>query len=593
MRRWWALALILLAASLLRFTALGWGLRHLPHNDERAFVESVSEMLAAGDLNHRFLQYPGLFSYLLAAPLAFLPAPQTTPGAYLVARAVNASFGVLSVLLTYLLGRRLVGERAGLLAAALLAVSPAEVRTAHMLRPDVTLHAFVLTALLAFTRLGPRLRGDLLSGAALGAATAVKFSAPLLTPAYLVRRLSSEGFRWWKPLVAATVSVLVFAVLSPYTLLAPGSWQGISTQFSFHYRVGPGTLDYGDTAETYGRILLKAVGPVGLLLALAGPVVGRRRWRELLPLAVLPLTFVAVFSTADVHRERFLIPSLGAVCVLAGVSMDAVAAWWRLAGLALALLTLASPSLDSLNYLRAISGPTNKDLAVDFIQAHYPQGARVLVTAATDLGLDRSRFEVTSVYALRTANRLLLGEQDLIVAGHRDREFRPGVERIQVFRRDSRYVGDAVFVLAPRAGDRRHYAPIDLTASVLSASDDVEGLSAIHDGDRSSAWATAARAAAYVEIRFPRVTALARIEIVPGRPAEAEPKLEVLGLRPGAASFERVRVVAGRPAFAEQVAPLSQVLLLDGAPLLGVRIDQVGTLPPRWSVSELQLEARE
>ena len=593
MRRWWPLALILVVAALLRFTALGWGLRHLPHNDERAFVESVSEMLAAGDLNHRFPQYPGLFSYFLGAALAFLPAPQTTPTAYLVARAVNASFGVLSVLLTYLLGRRLAGEGAGLFAAALLAVSPPEVRTAHMLRPDVTLHAFVLLALLACTRLGPRLRGDLLSGAALGAATAVKFSAPLLAPAYLVRRLSSEGFAWWKPLAAAAVSVLVFGVLSPYTFLAPDSLQGISKQFSFHYRARPGALDYGDTAEAYGKILLTAVGPAGLLLALVGPVVGRRCWRETLPLAVLPLTFVAVFSTAGVHHERFLIPSLGAVCVLAGVTVQAAFAWRPLAGFSLALLSLASPALESLNYIRAISGPTNKDLAVDWIQAHYPEGARVLVTAATDLGLDRSRFEVTSVDALRTASRMLLGEQDLIVAGHRDREFRPGVERIQVIRRDSPYLGDAVFVLTPPIGDRRHYASIDLAASSLSASVDAERLGAIHDGDRSSAWATAAPATAYMEIRFPQPTALARLEIVPRDPAEAAPELEVLGVRSAAVGLERLRVVVGRPPFVDQVAPLSQVLLLDGAPLLGVRIRPVGALPPRWSVGELELKTRD
>ncbi len=592
MRRWWPLALILVVAALLRFTALGWGLRHLPHNDERAFVESVSEMLAAGDLNHRFPQYPGLFSYFLGAALAFLPAPQTTPAAYLVARAVNASFGVLSVLLTYLLGRRL-GERAGLFAAALLAVSLPEVRTAHMVRPDVTLHAFALLALLAFTRLGPRLRGDLVSGAALGAATAVKFSAPLLAPAYLVRRLSSDGSRWWKPLLAAAVSVLVFGVLSPYTFLAPDSSQGISKQFSFHYRARPGGLDYGDTAEAYGKILFTAVGPAGLLLALLGPVVGRRCWRETLPLAVLPATFVAVFSTAGVHHERFLIPSLGAVCVLAGLTVRAVAAWRPLAGLALALLSLASPALQSLGYVRAISGPTNKDLAVDWIQAHYPQGARVLVTAATDLGLDRSRFEVTSVRALPTASRLLLGEQDLIVAGRRDREFRPGVERIQLIRRNSPYLGDPVFVLAPPARDRRHYASIDLAASLLSASVDGERLGVIHDGDRSSAWATAAPATAYLEIRFQRLTTLARVEIAPGRPTEAAPELEVLGVRPGAAGFERLRLVAGRPALAEQVAPLSQVLLLDAAPLLGVRIRPVGALPLRWSVAELELKARD
>jgi Dolichyl-phosphate-mannose-protein mannosyltransferase len=589
MRRHGLLALVLVVAVLLRFTALGWGLRHLPHNDERAFVESVAEMLAAGDLNHRFPQYPGLFSYLLAAVLAFLPAPQTTPAAYLAARAVNASFGVLSVLLVYVLGRRLAGESGGLFAAALLAVSPPEVRTAHMVRPDVTLHAFVLLALLAFERLGPRLRGDLVSGAAIGAATAVKFSAPLVAPCYLVRRLTAEGFRWWKPLAAAALALAVFAVLSPYTFLAADSQAGLVRQFAFHYRERPGTLDYGDTAVAYGRIVLTAVGPIGLLLAFVGTVVCRRGFRETLPLAILPLSFVAVFSSAGVHHERFLIPSLGAVCVLAGAGVEVVARWRAPAGAALAILALVSPSVESLDYVRAVSGPTNKDLGVAWIEAHYPRGARVVVTAATDLGLDPARFEKTSVPFLRTADPLLLGEQDLIVAGLRDRHFRPGLTRIQAIHRDTPWAGDHVILLAPGAAERRRYVAIDLATARLSASGGDDGLVAIRDGDPKSAWRVPMAEAAFLEIRFREPTPLARVEIVPGDSPASARAVEVLGLRPTATSFERLRVVDGRPSLAAQLPPRSQVLVLGGTPIEAVRLRPVGTGPGGWSVAELEL----
>ncbi len=446
-RRRALLVLVLVVAAALRFTALGWGLRHLPHNDERAFVESVAEMLAAGDLNHRFLQYPGLFSYLLASVLVFLPAPQTSPQAYLAARAVNASFGVLSVLLTYLLGRRLAGERAGLAAAALLAVSPVEVRTAHMVRPDVTLHAFVLVALLAFERLGSRLRFDIASGAALGAATAVKFSGPLLAPAYLVRRLTTGGFRWWKPLLAAVVSLAVFALLSPYTFLAADSAAGLSRQFGFHYRARPGSLGFLDTAGAYGAVLVDALGVLGIALAVLGPLVKRSAWRDWAPLAVLAATFVLVFSTADVRQERFLVPCLGGLCVLAGLAVDALAERRAGAAIALALVALVAPARESLDYVRAILGPTNKDLAVAWIEEHYPSGATVLVTAATDLGLDRNRYQVTSVESLRGTDRNRLERYDIIVAGLRDREFRPGLERLAILRQPNPWVGDHVVLL--------------------------------------------------------------------------------------------------------------------------------------------------
>lgn len=564
------LAAILVVAVGLRFTALGWGLRHLPHNDERAFVESVAAMLAAGDLDHRFYQYPGLFSYFLATPLRVLPPPRTTPRAYLLARGVNAAFGVLSVLLVYVLGRRIAGERAGLFAAGLLAVCPPEVRTAHMVRPDVTLHAFVLLALLAFTRLGTRLRDDVVAGMAIGAATAVKFSAPLVAPAYLVRRLAAEGFRWWKVALSVAASLVTFAVLSPYTLLSPDSWAGLEKQFGFHYRPRPGALDYGDTAAAYGELLLLAVGPVGLALAVAGAWLGRRNWRDTLPLVVLPLTFVAVFSTADVRQERFLIPCLGAVCVLAGLAVQRVATWRGRAGLALGVLALASPTIESLAYVRAISGPTNKDRAADWITEHYPNGARVLVTAATDLGIDRSRFEVTSVYGLRTTKPLLLGEQDLLIAGLRDRAFRDGLERVEVIKGETPYAGDYVFVLAPSPADRPAYVAIDLAQAAVTG--------------------TAVGSAA-LEVSLPAPVVLGRIEIAPG-PGAAEAALEISVKRPGAAEFEPVKVVAGRPSFAEQVAPRSQVYVLDGESAVALKLTPRSAWPAGWSDARLEVKAR-
>src|SRR6185369_9708678 len=126
--------------------------------DEQYFVENVRGMLVRGDLHPRFYEYPNLVFYLLWPVLALADRTTLAPGGYLAARAVVAAFGVSSVLLAYWLGRRVAGVWAGMAAALLLAVSPVEVHTAHMVRPDVILESFVLLALLAFDRVGPRLR---------------------------------------------------------------------------------------------------------------------------------------------------------------------------------------------------------------------------------------------------------------------------------------------------------------------------------------------------------------------------------------------------------------------------------------------------
>src|SRR5436190_10232180 len=109
-----ALVVVLVLAAFLRFTALGWGLRHEPDWDERAFVESAAWMVASGDLDHRFYEYPGLFVYAIAPAVALHDPPDVGPPAYLAARRVIAAFSVLSVVLAFALGARLGGPIVGL-----------------------------------------------------------------------------------------------------------------------------------------------------------------------------------------------------------------------------------------------------------------------------------------------------------------------------------------------------------------------------------------------------------------------------------------------------------------------------------------------
>jgi len=113
-----AFALVLGLAAVLRFAGLAWGLRHAPEGDERLFVESVAEMIRHHDLDQRFYEYPGLFFHLLRVPLAALSDEALgSSQAYLVSRKLVASFGLVSVALVFVLGRRLVSVRAGLFAA--------------------------------------------------------------------------------------------------------------------------------------------------------------------------------------------------------------------------------------------------------------------------------------------------------------------------------------------------------------------------------------------------------------------------------------------------------------------------------------------
>ena len=150
-----------MAAAALRVIGLDQGLRHPPHADESAFVVNVHRMIAEGDLDHRYYEYPGLFFYLLYPVLrAVMGADPPAAAAYLAARGVTAALGVAAVALQFVFTRRLVPAWAALFASALLAVSLVAVQTAHTVRPDVALSAFFLLALIALLRMDGRLARD-------------------------------------------------------------------------------------------------------------------------------------------------------------------------------------------------------------------------------------------------------------------------------------------------------------------------------------------------------------------------------------------------------------------------------------------------
>jgi len=589
---------ILVLAAALRFTGLGWGLRHRPDLDERWFVENVGRMLAARDLDHRFYEYPGLFFYLLAPVLAFLHPPDFGPSAYLAARAVVAFFGVASVGLTYLLGAHLAGRGAGLAAALLVAVSPVEVFTAHMVRPDVALEAFVLLAFLVFVRLGPDSRGDALAGLALGAATAVKYTGILLVPSYLAHRLTAPGFRLSRLALAAGAALAAFAVCSPYTFLHLGqAARGAQTQISHHYFIREqGPESYLDMAWTYGLGLLKSFGPIGLLLIAAGAALAAREWRRWLGLLVYPVVVIGVLSTAEIHFDRHLVPMLGVLAVLAGRAVASIAKRSSLAAVTASIAAAALPLAATVDYVRGISVPGTRDAVVDWIDRNVPAGARV-VSSVSELGLDRRRYEVVDVPRLDERTRPLALHADAVVSG-------PGDSELVVRQLATLYAADPpnphagprLVVSAPPPADRPAYEVLRPAPQWLSASEAPERLPALVDGDRQTAWMTSASQSpgAWIRIDLPAPRTIGGLELLlRGRGRTYAKNLHVFATEDGQ-EWSRVEVLQGRPPVAAQLPSPegpAQILIFAPRRAKALRIEQVGRRVRPWGVAELRLLA--
>lgn len=615
------LGLLMLAAAL-RFTGLSWGLRHPPHVDEAVYVANVVEMVKAGDLDHRFYTYPGLFFYLLAPGVAGLgPERWDGPAPYLASRALVAAVGVLNVALLYWAGARLLGPGAGLVAAALLAVSPVDVETSHQVRPDVLLEGFGIGALLVFRRVGARLRDDAGAGLLIGLATAVKFTGLLMVPFYAALRLLRPGPRFRGLAVAGVLSVLVPVLATPYSLIHLDRYrQGPVAQLDMYYSSSPERPSFAHEFAFYLPHLRRALGSVGSLLALLGAFwLVRRSWREWLPPLFHPLTVVLVMSTADIGWARLILPGMGILYLCAAQPCAALGGRSAVAGVALALCAILPPLAASAAYVNVTSRPWPADEALDWIETHVPAGARLLETredassgrgGALEIGVDRSRIELLTRRPDRDAAAIarLIPHVDFVITDRSTREaWAERVSEVQVFRHLLRPRGWPLGEPVPgpvaiRITRPRHPAvlePVDLSDAVVLASEDAEHVPALLDQDPATVW-TAGRAQAepWLEIRFPRETPVAVVELRmadPGSKTHPPARLHVLGAE---GSWRDAAAVDARPPFAEQRAaarrgstrPLGQRLLLDGSRVPGLRLVWVSSGRGPWALSDLRVE---
>ncbi len=456
-----ALAAVLGLAGVLRFSGLGWGLRHPPQHDERVFVEAALTMAARGSLDPGWYGYPGLVFVLLKAVFGVIPGSLDGANAYLVARAVVATLSVASVGLLFLLGRRLMGESPGLVAALLLAVSPAEVQTAHMVRPDVVLGTLVLLALFWFTDLGRHLRHDAQAGLSLGAVLATKFTGVALLPAWLLARCGATGPRLRGLALGGLCALVVLVATTPTLVSDPGRlFEGVVAQRD---RMFDADRTSASPIVYYGERYLRSLGPIASLLAALGLLVTLRAPGGLLPALVYAAGMLLVLSSAPSERfERLIVSTLGIAALLAvrgliACTRRAPALIWPAACLAAVL-----PAWESLDYARAMRLPLTRDLALDYLEGTLPRGASVL-SGVPELGLDRFAYDVAGRSGEPALDHLAARRADAVVSFESERP--PGDEGlVTVFRALPATDWNGATILVQRAPPERRVTFIPLAS---------------------------------------------------------------------------------------------------------------------------------
>jgi len=442
------LLIILLLALGLRLYGAGFSLPYTSHPDEPNVVDRAAATIKTGDWNPHWFIYPSGYHYLqvgvltahlvwgIARGMYTSPAdlPDTSyiitaaPASYLWARGTTALFGVLTVFLVYLLGRRFAGPAAGLAGALLLTLSPLHAEHSHYVTTDVPTAALALLAVYLAVEVLEKggLGRAFLAGLVVGLAGGFKYNGVVALLPLLVavgiravaggqrqeagsRRQETSG-RKEKTRRTRYVPILLLALVGVfvgYTLVCPYTFADLPTflddlGYETHiYRFGgeEGVIrvyEVGDVQlppwMAYAHALWAENAPValvylgGLVLALV-----RRRRAELVVIAFVAGYYFFLSSYASIF-VRNVLPAVPGLAVLGGVFLADGVHWliarlgaaWSHSGTPKHALSEAegTPSHQALDPQRHSGTKIS-----EFLMTHWPRsgqawGANVLLALA-------------------------------------------------------------------------------------------------------------------------------------------------------------------------------------------------------------------
>src|SRR5581483_3602381 len=329
--------------------------------DEQSIVPRAWRMVHGGGLDPHWFDYPSLVLYLLAPLQAWQGSPSV-----LTARAVVALFGVALVAAAWWLGRRSYGLVAASVGAAACAVQTTSVAYSHMAVTDVPL-AVGVTASLAL------MVSDRLAWAGLvaGLATSAKYPG-----VFLLAPLAVAGWGRWRRLAASVVlGAAAFAATSPYALVHPGlAWNDASRVQRLARDGWLGFEHDGFAPVAFTGRLWHTLGPA-LVVAVCGLAVALlARRRTDLVLCSFVLVYFADLLTVRAHFDRYLLPLVPVLGVLAG----------RLRALApVTLLLLVVPLTYAIRDDVRLTRTDTRVVAARWIRGHVPDGAVVAAESST------------------------------------------------------------------------------------------------------------------------------------------------------------------------------------------------------------------
>ncbi len=435
-----AIGILLLIGGALRFAGIGYGLPYTYRVDEPTMVSIALKIFQSGDLHPHWFGYPSLMFYLNAVIYAIyfwigrlfgvfvtptdLAFPEIItagvgraplPSLFLLSRGLTALLGTACIGLTYLIGRR-IDERASvaLIAAAIVAVSPAAVQSSQSVTPDTFALFFILLSFLGtfWIASDPRSRNYIFAGAAAGLAISSKYNAALIILPMVAAHFARFG---WHGLtrkelyIGFGATALGFLLTTPFAIL---DWRGFlqsSTLGAYQYAVEGHQGQEGNAFLWYIAYLNDVEGWFGILAVLQAVYLLIIRPKSGLVLLIFPTIYFASISQLVIRNERTMMLIIPYIALLAAMFVLNLHAWalragipraWSAIGvLAGCALMLAVPARNALAADSRLGQIEVREIARRWLDVNLPPGARVAVESYSPY-VDTRRFVVQGVYGM-------------------------------------------------------------------------------------------------------------------------------------------------------------------------------------------------
>ena len=330
------ISFILLVALILRIRGIDLLLPYFESGpDERYLIDPALKILKTGDLNPHFFWYgsfpiywTALLNGLVLGVRCWVSGGINTIGEciknfgiydqgfllFYLGRATSIVFGLGTIYLLYLLGRRFFNRETGLLASLFLALSPLHIYFSQIFKVDISLLFWILLALYFSIKIyeGGSAQTILGAGIACGLALGTKYNFLIFFPLLLVflRFRREPGKRVRQGLLVLYISAMVFLLTCPYIFLNfPGFIHDISIFFSL-----PGLYIYGNISTSsflplwlYRLIFLFPFyfGPLIFLVSLGGVyLLFRSDWYRGIIFVSFPVAYF-IFSS---FFSRYIMP---------------------------------------------------------------------------------------------------------------------------------------------------------------------------------------------------------------------------------------------------------------------------------------------